>query len=53
MFLIVGLAGYPLAPSLWVLVSSLFRLIPIGNRLLPVFRQNNAPMLSKATDAAE
>jgi len=48
-FLIVGLAGYPLAPNLWVL-AAVIPLIPIGTALL--FPATTA-LLSKATDAAD
>jgi MFS family permease len=49
MFLIVGLAGYPFAPNLWVL-AAVIPLIPIGTALL--FPATTA-LLSKATDAAD
>ena len=49
LFLIVGLAGYPLAPNLWVL-AMVIPLIPIGTALL--FPATTA-LLSKATDAAD
>jgi MFS family permease len=49
MFLIVGLAGYPLAPNLWVL-AAIIPLIPIGTAML--FPATTA-LLSKATDAAD
>ncbi len=49
LFLIVGLAGYPLAPNLWFL-ALVIPLIPIGTALL--FPATTAS-LSKATDAAE
>jgi protein-S-isoprenylcysteine O-methyltransferase Ste14 len=48
-FLIIGLAGYPLAPNLWVL-ALVIPLIPIGTALL--FPATTAS-LSKATDASE
>ena len=48
-FLIIGLAGYPLAPNLWVL-AAVIPLIPIGTALL--FPATTA-LLSKATDAAD
>jgi MFS family permease len=49
LFLMVGLAGYPFAPNLWVL-AFVIPLIPIGTALL--FPATTA-LLSKATDAAE
>jgi hypothetical protein len=49
LFLIVGLAGYPLAPNLWIL-AAVIPLIPIGTALL--FPATTA-LLSKATDAAD
>jgi MFS family permease len=48
-FLIVGLAGYPFAPNLWVL-AAVIPLIPIGTALL--FPATTA-LLSRATDAAD